>query len=425
MLSVTYKMSYLQFVHNFILPRPGLRCDERLHALERHLGLLDGELGAHGVRRGLFGARGELDDARGGLGEARTDFRRRGRGERGLQHRERLTGNHLVTDDGQRFARRGEQATGLRRADLRERAGPGRDGRRHAHALDEPARRDRLNLRENFPLLLLEEAYALGRLRQLRVLRGVRVGEDFDRAQLDGGVRPVRRHEESDLPLARLGERERGQVNPRLRRRGLRMLDRGVALPQDELHQSLAARLQREQVGDVGDEGRRLAGGGRLVLGEDLVAVGPDGDLRRLFLMRVVGVRVVVGIGLAAAGQHGQRHYGGQPEGGPRESGLHSFAKSKFALSGNVRQMAVSGHTTPAGAPGLARNKGGNQASGGARGPEGGEKSAGGGTVSARIGIGRVARTGGVSKVNCHATSVGAKWSACRLERNLDSWSDA
>ena len=281
-----------------------------------------------------------------------------GRRESGLQKRERLARRDLVADGRQRLARRREQASGLRRADLRERTGPRGDHRRHAHALDEPALRDRLRLRKDFPLLLLEEADALGRLRKFRVLRRVRVGEDFDRAQFDDGVGALRRHEERELPPARLGERERGEIDAGFGRLGLRMLQRGVALAQEELHRPFAARLESAQVRDVRDEGRRRAHGGRLVLGEDFVAVGPNGDLRRLLLVLVAAGWVVVGIRFAASGQQGRGQHGGQHHSGPRESGFHSSTKSESTLSGNYRQRIMAGHTMSVGAPESARDDG-------------------------------------------------------------------
>lgn len=77
------------------------------------------------------------------------------------------------------------------------------------------------------------------------------------------------------------------------------------------------------------DEGHGLARDGRFVLGEDLVAVGPDGNLSGLLLVLMaalgfVGVAVVI-VALAA-GEQNSGQQGGQPHGGTRKSRFHKSA---------------------------------------------------------------------------------------------------
>jgi hypothetical protein len=83
--------------------------------------------------------------------------------------------------------------------------GPGRDHRRHAHALDEAALCHRLGLRQNLPLLLLEEADAFGRLLFLAVVGVVLGFENLDRRQRDSFLAVVGRNADADVPVAALG----------------------------------------------------------------------------------------------------------------------------------------------------------------------------------------------------------------------------
>jgi hypothetical protein len=131
------------------------------------------------------------------------------------------------------------------------------------------------------------------------VIRVVLVGVDLDRSESHRDVGAVRGHDEGQLPIAHLGKHERRQVDARACGGRLRVLGHEGSLAQEELHHALLARLQRDQIGHVGDERRGLANHRGLVLGEDLVAIGPNGDLRGLFLVRMPAVVAMSMIGLA------------------------------------------------------------------------------------------------------------------------------
>jgi hypothetical protein len=115
---------------------------------------------------------------------------------------------------------------------------------------------------------------------------GVELREGDNRLTL--GARDDKRH----FPVPCLRKHDLREIDPWTIRGFLNVLLACIALPNHKPDGAFSSWLEGRQIRHVGYEGRTIANYDRLVFSEDLVAIGPDCDLKGLFFVLVLGLTI-------------------------------------------------------------------------------------------------------------------------------------